>query len=57
MTSPSQQDPLSTKEPPAVTKKGRILIVDTDPDITNSFGLALEDSGYLKKLNCAMILC
>jgi CheY-like chemotaxis protein len=50
MTSPSQQDPSSTKEPPAVTKKGRILIVDTDPDITNSFGLALEDSGLFEKV-------
>jgi CheY-like chemotaxis protein len=26
-------------------KKGRILIVDDDPDITKAFGLVLEDSG------------
>jgi CheY-like chemotaxis protein len=26
-------------------KKGRILIVDDDPDITKTFGLVLEDSG------------
>src|ERR687896_1342908 len=26
-------------------KKRRILIVDDDPDITNAFGLVLEDSG------------
>ncbi|HEU4446386.1 MAG TPA: response regulator [Nitrososphaeraceae archaeon] len=25
---------------------GRILIVDDEPDITESFGLALEDSGF-----------
>jgi DNA-binding response OmpR family regulator len=45
MTSPS-----STREPPAVTKKGRVLIVDNDPDITKSFGLALEDSGLFEKV-------
>lgn len=48
--SPSQQDPSSTKEPPAVAKKGRVLIVDNDPDITRSFGLALEDSGLFEKV-------
>lgn len=48
--SPSQQDPSSTKEPPAVAKKGRVLIVDNDPDITKSFGLALEDSGLFEKV-------
>ena len=48
--SPSQQDPSSTKEPSAVAKKGRVLIVDTDPDITKSFGLALEDSGLFEKV-------
>ena len=26
--------------------KGKILIVDDEPDITESFGLALEDSGF-----------
>jgi CheY-like chemotaxis protein len=26
-------------------KKGRILLVDDDPDITKTFGLVLEDSG------------
>lgn len=26
-------------------KKGRLLIVDDEPDITDSFGLALEDTG------------
>ena len=25
---------------------GKILIVDDEPDITESFGLALEDSGF-----------
>ena len=49
-TSPSQQDPSSTKEPPAVAKKGRVLIVDNDPDITKSFGLALEDSRLFEKV-------
>ena len=48
--SPSQQDPSLTKEPPAVAKKGRVLIVDNDPEITKSFGLALEDSGLFEKV-------
>ena len=26
--------------------KGKIMIVDDEPDITESFGLALEDSGF-----------
>jgi DNA-binding response OmpR family regulator len=47
----SQQDPPSTGELPAVSKKGRILIVDDDPDITESFGLALEDSGLFEKVD------
>ena len=29
-------------------KKGRILIVDDDPDITNSFRLCLEDTGVFE---------
>lgn len=29
-------------------KKGRLLIVDDEPDITNSFSLALEDSGLFE---------
>jgi two-component system, OmpR family, response regulator ChvI len=28
------------------SKTGKILIVDDEPDITESFGLALEDSGF-----------
>src|SRR5918998_635435 len=48
--SPSQRDPSSVREPPAVAKKGRVLIVDNDPDITKSFGLALEDSGLFEKV-------
>jgi len=50
MTSPSQQDPSSTEELPAVGKKGRVLIVDNNTDITKSFGLALEDSGLFEKV-------
>jgi two-component system, OmpR family, response regulator ChvI len=50
MTSPSQQDPSSIEKPPAVTRKRRVLIVDNDPDITKSFGLALEDSGLFEKV-------
>ena len=40
--------------PPVPTKtgnevrKGRILIVDDDPDITNSYGLCLEDTGLFE---------
>jgi DNA-binding response OmpR family regulator len=49
MSSPSKQDPTSTEEPPSVAKKGRVLIVDDDPDVTNSFGLALDDSGLFEK--------
>jgi DNA-binding response OmpR family regulator len=51
MISSSQQDPPSTEELPAVSKKGRILIVDDDPDITESFSLALEDSGLFEKVD------
>lgn len=29
-------------------KKGRLLIVDNEPDITNSFSLALKDSGLFE---------
>ena len=50
MTSPSKQDPSSAEKPPAVGKKGRILIVDDDPGITKSFGLALEDSRLFEKV-------
>ena len=40
--------------PPVPTKtrnevrKGRILIVDNDPDITNSYSLCLEDTGLFE---------
>ena len=40
--------------PPVPTKtgnevrKGRILIVDDDPDITNSYSLCLEDTGLFE---------
>ena len=40
--------------PPVPTKtgnevrKGRILIVDDDPDITNSYSLCLEDIGLFE---------
>jgi hypothetical protein len=33
---------MTTKE------KARVLIVDDDPEITESFGLALEDSGFFQ---------
>jgi DNA-binding response OmpR family regulator len=47
-----QQDPSpsTAKDLPSVAKKGRVLIVDDDPDITESFGLALEDSGLFEKV-------
>jgi two-component system response regulator ChvI len=47
-----QQDPSPSpaKDLPSVAKKGRVLIVDDDPDITESFGLALEDSGLFEKV-------
>jgi hypothetical protein len=50
MSLPSKQDPTSTEERPSVAKKGRVLIVDNDPDITKSFGLALDDSGLFEKV-------
>jgi two-component system, OmpR family, response regulator ChvI len=34
------------KDRKSAKTKNRILIVDDEPDITESFGLALEDSGY-----------
>jgi two-component system, OmpR family, response regulator ChvI len=34
------------KDRKSVKTKNRILIVDDEPDITESFGLALEDSGF-----------
>ena len=30
----------------STSKTGKILLVDDEPDITESFGLALEDSGF-----------
>jgi CheY-like chemotaxis protein len=45
MASWSQQDPSSAQGSLPGAKKGRILIVDDDPDITKTFGLVLEDSG------------
>ena len=33
-------------------RKGRILIVDDDPDITNSFSLCLEDTGLFEVETC-----
>jgi DNA-binding response OmpR family regulator len=51
MITSSQQDPPSTGVLPAVAKKRRILIVDDDPSITTSFGLALEDSGLFEKVD------
>jgi DNA-binding response OmpR family regulator len=57
MISSSHQDPQQDPSPssaakdlPSVAKKGRVLIVDDDPDITESFGLALEDSGLFEKV-------
>jgi DNA-binding response OmpR family regulator len=34
------------KKRKSANTKNRILIVDDEPDITESFGLALEDSGF-----------
>jgi two-component system, OmpR family, response regulator ChvI len=34
------------KDRKSAKTKNRILIVDDEPDITESFGLALEDSGF-----------
>jgi two-component system, OmpR family, response regulator ChvI len=47
-----QQDPSpsSAKDLLSVARKGRVIIVDDDPDITESFGLALEDSGLFEKV-------
>ena len=39
-----------TEAEPFFTKKGIILVVDDDPDITKSFGLVLEDSGLFEKI-------
>ena len=49
----SRQDPHTekcTEAEPFFTKKGIILVVDDDPDITKSFGLVLEDSGLFEKI-------
>ena len=42
--------PTSQVSPDVTTKekKARVLIVDDDPEITESFGLALEDSGLFQ---------
>lgn len=40
----TQHDP-STYKGIGIQKKGRIILVDDDPDITKTFGLVLEDSG------------
>src|SRR5918992_1480632 len=53
ISSSTHQDPSPSSAPkdlPSVAKKGRVLIVDDDPDITESFGLALEDSGLFEKV-------
>ena len=39
--------PVPTK-PGNEVRKGRILIVDDDPDITNSYSLCLEDTGLFE---------
>lgn len=40
----TQHDPSKYKGL-GIPKKGRIIIIDDDPDITKTFGLVLEDSG------------
>jgi DNA-binding NtrC family response regulator len=40
----TQHDP-STYKGIGIHKKGRIILIDDDPDITKTFGLVLEDSG------------
>ena len=45
LASSSKQDPSSAEESRLGAKKRRILIVDDDPDITETYGLVLEDSG------------
>ena len=40
--------PLTQSLTKTETKKGRILIVDDEPDITDSFSLALEDTGVFE---------
>jgi DNA-binding response OmpR family regulator len=37
---------LKSRKSAKTKTKNRILIVDDEPDITESFGLALEDSGF-----------
>ena len=51
MTISSQRHQSSPEEPPLARNKGKILIVDDDPDITNSFGLVLEDSALFEKVD------
>src|SRR5687767_4902010 len=46
---PSPSSSRSMASPSKVeVKKAKILIVDDDPDITNSFSLCLEDSGLFE---------
>jgi two-component system, OmpR family, response regulator ChvI len=46
---PSSSSSRSTASPSKIeVKKAKILIVDDDPDITNSFSLCLEDSGLFE---------
>ena len=42
----------SSQELPNGAKKARILVVDDDPEVTESFGLALEDSGLYQVAKC-----
>jgi hypothetical protein len=44
----SQPLPLVSSTTKIEVKKGRILIVDDEPDITDSFGLSLEDTGLFE---------
>jgi CheY-like chemotaxis protein len=37
--------PLQPSSSRIAAKKARIMIVDDEPDVTNSFGLTLEDTG------------
>ena len=39
---------MSSTSATTTKEKGRILVVDDDPEITDSFGLVLEDSGLFK---------
>ena len=50
-TSPSQQDPSSTKEPPAVAKKGRVLIVEIECLISKTVAV----SDLIKRLEIELL--